>query len=85
MVNGEYFTHLLYFRPGITKFQVVQTDPDRVVYRLVGEWSFTEEERSEIVIGTKKAMGVECRVEFENLAEIRTSHSGKYRYTICEC
>jgi len=85
LVNGEYFTHLLYFRPGIVKFQIVQTEPGRVVYRLVGDRPLGPEEEAEVADGTRKAMGQACQVDFERLAEIPASPSGKFRYTICEC
>jgi phenylacetate-CoA ligase len=85
LVNGEFFTHLLYFRPGIVKFQIVQTDPARVVYRLVGDRPLGPEEEAEVAEGTRKAMGEACQVDFERLEEIPTSPSGKFRYTICEC
>jgi len=32
---GEYFTHLLYFRPWVWKFQVVQKDHTRILFKVV--------------------------------------------------
>lgn len=85
MVNGEYFTHLLYFRDFITRFQVVQRSPNRLVYRMVTAGPAPEAELEEIVAGTRAALGPECEVEFEFVERIEPSPSGKYRYTISEC
>jgi phenylacetate-CoA ligase len=85
LVNGEYFTHLLYFRDAIKRFQVVQTDRERVLFRLVLDGELSGEERDEIVAGTRETMGPGCRVDFETVEEIEPSPSGKYRYTISEC
>jgi len=35
LVDGEYFTHLLYFRPWIWKFQVVQTSYDHILFKII--------------------------------------------------
>lgn len=85
LVNGEYFTHLLYFRDFVERFQVVQRSTSRVVYRLITSRRAPEEELAEIVNGTRAALGSDCEVEFEFVSEIAPSPSGKYRYTISEC
>jgi phenylacetate-coenzyme A ligase PaaK-like adenylate-forming protein len=84
-VNGEYFTHLLYFRDSVRRFQVVQREPDLVVYRLVASSPLAEAERDAISRDTKAAMGAGCKVEFELVEDIAPSGSGKHRYTIREC
>ena len=83
MVDGEYFTHLMYFRPWLRQFQVVQRAPDEVVYRLAGE-EIPAADREEIVAKTKAVLGDGCRVEFERAEAIEPSASGKLRYTIRE-
>jgi phenylacetate-CoA ligase len=84
-VNGEYFTHLLYFRDAVKRFQVVQMAPGLIVYRIVATTLMNEAEQAEIRRGTRAAMGDECGVEFEFVDDIPPSHSGKHRYTIREC
>lgn len=84
LVDGEYFTHLLYFRPWLRQFQVVQTAPGRVVYRLATHFDPPEEDRRELVEKTRLALGEECAVEFEQVEAIGPSASGKLRYTIRE-
>ena len=85
LVDGEYFTHLLYFRPWVGKFQVVQRDFDHVLFKIVklnGGPSKTELE--EITAKSRLAMGDGCRIDFEFHNELPSHASGKYRYTISE-
>ncbi len=85
LVNGEYFTHLLYFRDWLRRFQVVQTEPATVVFRLVLTAPLPARDREEIVEGTRRAMGEACQVWFEPVEEIKPTPSGKHRFTIREC
>ncbi len=85
LVDGEYFTHLLYFRDWVHKFQIVQKDHDRIIFKIVpGEASYQPQELAEICEKTKLIMGRDCAVDFEFTKEILPSASGKYRYTISE-
>ena len=85
LVNGEYFTHMLYFKDFVEKFQVVQRSPSRIVYRLIASGPVPQEDVNEIIDGTQAVMGPGCEVEFEFVDEIPASPSGKFRYTISEC
>lgn len=82
MVDGEYFTHLMYFRPWLRQFQVVQRAPNEVVYRVATEAEIPTAEREEIVAKTRAVLGDACTVEFEQVETIEPSASGKLRYTI---
>ncbi|MBU6398928.1 MAG: phenylacetate--CoA ligase family protein [Verrucomicrobia bacterium] len=85
LVDGEYFTHLLYFRPWVWKFQVIQKSPAHIVFRVVrfnGEPAKSELE--DITLRTRRVMGEDCRVDFEFAADLPPLPSGKYRYTISE-
>jgi phenylacetate-CoA ligase len=82
MIDGEYFTHLLYFRPWLRQFQVVQTAPERVVYRLAADGEVPPGDRDEIVTKTRNVLGGGCEVEIEEVDSIQPSPSGKLRYTI---
>jgi phenylacetate-CoA ligase len=82
MVGGGYFTSLMYFRPWLRQFQVVQHAPDRVLYRLTSESPVPAADREEIVAKTKAVLGEGCAVEFEQAESIDPSSSGKLRYTI---
>jgi phenylacetate-CoA ligase len=82
LVDGEYFTHLMYFRPWLRQFQVVQRGPAEVVYRVACEAEIPAADREEIVAKTKAVLGKDCAVEFEQVETISPSASGKLRYTI---
>jgi phenylacetate-CoA ligase len=82
MVDGEYFTHLMYFRPWLRQFQVVQRAPDAVLYRVAAEGEVPAADREEIVAKTKSVLGEGCGVEFERVETIEPSASGKLRYTL---
>ena len=85
LVDGEYFTHLLYFRPWVWKFQVVQKAPDHILFRIVTRDNHpVASELEEITTKSHLVMGPDCRVEFEYPAELPPLASGKYRYTVSE-
>jgi phenylacetate-CoA ligase len=85
LVDGEYFTHLLYHRPWVGKFQVVQKAPEHVVFKFVKlNDGPTQIELEEIAAESRRVMGKACRVEFEFHGELPPHPSGKYRYTISE-
>ena len=83
-VDGEYFTHLVYFRDWIKKFQFVQESHNLVVFRVIRRYdaNFEERELSDIEDKIKLVMGQDCQVRFDFVDEIPSSASGKYRYTI---
>jgi phenylacetate-CoA ligase len=85
MINGEYFTHMLYFKDFVERFQVIQHAPSRITYRLVTSGRAPQEDLDEIIDGTRAVLGEACEVEFDFVDEIAPSPSGKYRYTISEC
>lgn len=85
LIDGEYFTHLLYFRSWVQRFQVVQQDLSTIVFKVVKTAAdATEQELTEIVQNTRAVMGADCQVDFQFLADIPLAASGKYRYTISE-
>jgi len=83
LIDGEYFTHLLYYRTWVRKFQVVQKAYDHIEYRIAGTRPL-DTEVNELVEKTRAVMGSACRVTFDFVSEIREGSSGKYRYTISE-
>lgn len=85
LVDGEYFTHLLYFRDWVKQFQVIQKDFGQVEYRIVSlRPQIREQEAAEIISKTKLVLGAKCQVTLRLVDEILPSPSGKYRYTISE-
>jgi phenylacetate-CoA ligase len=85
LVDGEYFTHLLYFRPWVWKFQVVQKSYTQILFRVVStNGRPPNEELEEIAARSRLAMGDDCKVEFQFCDELPALRSGKFRYTISE-
>lgn len=86
LIDGEYFTHLMYFRDWVRKFQVVQKEYDNVVFRVELNHPFRppEGELMEIATGTRAVMGASCNVNFEFPEEVLPASSGKFRFTISE-
>jgi phenylacetate-CoA ligase len=85
LVDGEYFTHLLYFRPWVWKFQVVQKDYDLLLFKVVTtNGKPSRAELDDIAARSRLAMGTDCKVDFEFVAELPALASGKFRYTISE-
>jgi phenylacetate-CoA ligase len=82
-IDGEYFTHLLYFRNWVRRFQVVQTSYARVVYRILGNGPAPRAELEEITLKTRAVMGPRCRIDFDFVDDLPPAASGKWRYTIC--
>lgn len=85
IVDGEYLTHLMYFREWLREFQVVQKREDWIVFRFVLEGTeVPPDDWEEICSGVRKLFGADCRIDLEILDEIPALPSGKYRYTISE-
>jgi phenylacetate-CoA ligase len=85
LVDGEYFTHLLYFRPWVWKFQVVQKSHAHLLFKVVStNGRPSKQELDDIAGRSRLAMGNDCRVDFEFCDELRALPSGKFRYTISE-
>lgn len=85
LIDGEYFTHLLYFRNWVERFQVIQTDYSSILFKIVqSAGAPTEVELDTIIRDTRAVMGTDCEVNFLFLSNILPTVSGKYRYTISE-
>ncbi len=86
LIDGEYFTHLIYFKDYIKKFQFIQEKEDNIIVKLVldNKESFVKnkEDFDEITDKIKLVMGKDTKVEYNLVDEILPTKSGKYRYTI---
>ena len=81
-VDGVYFFHMLRSRDWVRKFQIIQADYDRVIFRVALQGDSRPEELEEIMCETRLVMGAECRVDFEFVDDIAPSPSGKFRFTV---
>lgn len=84
LIDGEYFTHLLYHIYWINKFQIVQKDYKYVVINIVLNDNKIDKDIDGIKKGIYKVLGEDCTIEFNYLDEILPLKSGKYVYTISE-
>jgi phenylacetate-CoA ligase len=85
LVDGEYFTHLLYFRSWVWKFQVIQKQPEHVLFKIMLSGPQpSPEDLAEITRKTQLVLGADCTVDFEFVTDLPPHSSGKFRYTISE-
>lgn len=85
LVDGEFFTHLLYHRDWVRKFQFVQRSPRLVELRVVPSsivTALSEAHVTGIAAAVREAMGPDCELRLLVVDEIPPMRSGKYRYTV---
>jgi len=86
LIDGEYFTHLIYFKDYIKKFQVIQEKEDYIIVKLVldNEESFIKNKKDfdDIKDKIKLVMGNSIEIKYILVNDILPTTSGKYRYTI---
>jgi phenylacetate-CoA ligase len=84
-VPGIFFSHFIgvvHNAGWVKKTQVIQTDYDSVLVKLVLTAPVPSGALDEIRRSLRLVMSTSCKVEFEFVDEIPPSPSGKYRYTI---
>lgn len=84
LIDGEYFTHLFYFRQNVKAFQVVQEEINQIYVNIVtlNKKPLDHSIESELSDKIREVMGENCKVNFNYVAEIEPSRSGKFEYTI---
>jgi phenylacetate-CoA ligase len=84
-IYGGYFNFLLYFRPWILKYQIIQKSYSWILFKIKqSEQGSSPEELADITRKVRTLMGEDCRVDFEFVDDITSSPSGKYRYILSE-
>jgi phenylacetate-CoA ligase len=79
--HGEYFSHLFYHQPGVRQFQVVQPDPQHLIFRTVTDQNFDTnlfEKLEETILDFVGPMEIEWRI----VDEIPPLKSGKRSFTV---
>jgi len=84
VIHAQYFVALLFFRHWVREFKIIQKDYDRIVIKATTAGEPLQKDIEEIEAGVCRAMGQNCRVEWDFVPEIAPSPSGKYLYTVCE-
>ncbi|GIW66818.1 MAG: adenylyltransferase [Candidatus Parcubacteria bacterium] len=80
LIDGEYFTHLFYFKDWVKKFQVIQKDYNLIEIKVVGQEN--SKDIQEINNAIQKVMGQDCKINWYFVDEIEPAKSGKFLYTI---
>ena len=81
VVDGEFFTHLFYFIPGIKLFQVIQEGYNHIVIKLVCHEGASREFEKAITEKIVKIMGGSCCVQYDYVSDIPKTSTGKFVYT----
>jgi phenylacetate-CoA ligase len=90
MISPTFFIHFIgvvHNDGGIARFQIAQRAYDRIVVRLVPKAGFDLAKwpkRERLVKDIRKVMGDPCRVDFEIVADIPKTPTGKHLYTVRE-
>lgn len=79
---GEFFVVVMLASPDVKRWQVVQTAPDCVQFRLVVPAPWTRAQRDTVTAKVRERAGPGMRVEFAEVADIPNTRSGKRRLTI---
>lgn len=84
LIDGEYFTHLFYFRDKIKQFQVIQKKLDEIDIDVVtyNNERLNTDIQNDIIDKIQLVMGKDCKICFKYVLNIKPSSSGKYRYII---
>lgn len=83
-IDGEFFTHMFYFKDWIKKFQVIQKDYGVIDCIIVKNYDENKIDMLNIEKDIKIVMGENCKVNWEFVSDIPPLKSGKYLYTISE-
>lgn len=81
-VPGEFFVYAMLDWADVKQWQVVQTAPDCVQFRLVVPTPWTQERRDKLTAKVQATAGAAMRVEIVEVERIPTTASGKRRLTI---
>ncbi len=83
LVDGGYFSELMWYRQWVKQFQAVQLDVRHVVFRVIpSDRRAPDDEFEAIRAAVRKVLGADCRVDLEYVSDLPPSQSGKYRFTL---
>ena len=84
MVHSQFFVALLFFKPWIREFKIVQMDYDIIDILVAQEGEANAEDINTITRKIKQVMGEDCEVKFKFVDEVSPTKSGKFLYTFSE-
>ena len=78
-ISGVYFNHTMLPMKEIKRFQVSQESVDAITMRIVPNEGYGPEVETRLETALRNALGPTIAVNFETVAEVELSKSGKYR------
>ena len=84
LIDGEYFTHLIYFKENVDRFQFVQKEKNKIILKVEPPDALSKQDRNDIKRKIKKVMGSDCKIDIVGKKKILPTDSGKHLYTISE-
>lgn len=81
LIPGEFFPHLVKDFHAVSRFQVIQEEPNRVRFSLLAD-GMTDADRTALEQLVRGAMGAEVRVDFEPMLRIPLTSTGKLQVVI---
>lgn len=82
LLPGEFFPHMFKDVPGVREFQVVQTELDNVIVKVVPDAEFREAEEKYVREQIGRVLGDSVVVTIQRVDKIPLSPSGKRRVTL---
>ncbi len=83
MVDGEFITHMFYFKNWVQKFQVIQNDLVSLDVNVLCNYQPTLKEVITLEQELKNVMGLSFTINFNFVDEVKPQSSGKFSYVIC--
>jgi phenylacetate-CoA ligase len=80
-IPGEFFPHLVKDFSAVSRFQVIQEEPQRVRFAMVAD-GMTDTDRAALEHRVRGAMGPDVRVDFERVSQIPLTAAGKLQVVI---
>jgi phenylacetate-CoA ligase len=84
IIHGESFSHLFYGLSGIIKYQIIQESYENIHVIICSQEKISSEINDTINKKLKDIIGNDVNVTLEQVNEIKTTDSGKYRFAISE-
>ena len=81
LVNGEYFTHLFYYKNWLSQFQVVQEEVDRIAIYYVPIGTVPQNDIDDIEHKIRLVMGSDCAIRWRQVGEVPKTPQGKHLFT----
>ncbi len=83
LIDGEFITHIFYFKNWVQKFQVIQNDYESLDINILCNYPPSLNRVSTLEQELKRLMEFSCTINFNFVDEIKSKNSGKFSYIIC--